>query len=133
MDIDKYSLTSSDFYDPLVSRPGGKKTDTPPARKVKKVEVVEAPVTPAHEPVPTTPIQESPIQPAPTASIEPPEEEFSAFKGADASDNEKNYCQDEIDHLILDMRLKWIQNDISPNLIGIGLSMLDNWVDKMIQ
>ena len=130
LDPDDYSLSSSDFYDPLVSCPGGKKTDTPPARKVNKV---KAPATPIPAPAPTTTIQQSPAQPDYTGSIEHPEQEFSTIKGDDMPDNEQNFTWSELDDLFLDMRQKWMENEVSTNLIRTGLSMLDNWIETFDQ
>ena len=127
LDPDDYNLSSSDFYDPLVSCPGGKKTDTPQSRKVNKV---KAPATPIPAYAQTTTIQQSPAQPDYTGSIEYPEQEFNDIKGDDMPDIQHNYCQDDVDDKILALRAKWVENETSHDLVMMGLKMLNNWIDK---
>lgn len=130
MSADDYSLSSSDFHDPLVSCPGGKpkvkgkKTDITPTREVKQSPVPARPITTTQTPV-------SAAQQTPVASIEQPEQEFRAFEGGNTSENEQNYTQDDVDDKILYLRKKWVDDKTSHDLVMMGLKMLDNWIDEV--
>ena len=47
--------------------------------------------------------------------------------------SEQNYTKDEVDDKILYLRKKWLENEISHNLVMMGLKMLDNWIDTVVQ